>query len=112
MAFNPYNPFNFGGFPATYQSPQLPQLQQQSGLIRATETEAYNYPMVPGATMMFTDGQRIYVKTMDNSPTGGFRFERFVREEPLQPKQEEYLTKAEFEAYKASLKGAEVIVDE
>ena len=72
--FNPYNPFNFGGFPASNQLPQ------QGGLIRVpSETEAYNYPVAPGAAQFFTDGVSIYIKTMDSSPVGGFRFEAFDR---------------------------------
>jgi hypothetical protein len=81
---------------------------QQFTLIRATEAEVYNYPMIPGTTLGFTDGQRIYVKTTDNSPTGSFRIERFVREEPQKPEAPDYVSRAEFEAFKASLKPTEV----
>lgn len=103
MAY-PYN-YPYNGF-AAYQ-PQQPT--QQTGLLRVSgEAEAWNYPMAPGATMMFTDGQRIYVKTTDNSPTGSFRFERFLRDEPQKPEVPDYVTRAEFEAFKASLKPSEV----
>lgn len=93
---NPYNPFNFGGFPAG------PQLPQQGGMIRVqSEAEAYNYPVAPGATQFFTDGISIYVKTMDSSPVGGFRFEAFDKR-ANKVETPEYLTKAEFEEFKTA----------
>lgn len=87
------------GYPAVYQ--QMQNTQQL--MIRVSgEAEAWNYPVAPGATVVFTDGVRIYIKTTDNSPTGGFRFERFVREEPQKP-ETPYITREEFDAFKASL---------
>jgi hypothetical protein len=100
--------FNNYGFPVGYQPAQQQMQTQQFTLIRATEAEVYNYPMIPGTTLGFTDGQRIYIKTTDNSPTGSFRIERFVREEPQKPETTDYVTRAEFEALKASLRPLEV----
>ena len=104
--------FNNYGFPVGYQPAQQQMQTQQFTLIRATEAEVYNYPMIPGTTLGFTDGQRIYIKTTDNSPTGSFRIERFVREEPQKPEATDYVTRAEFEALKASLRHSEVKTDE
>lgn len=104
----PY-PYNNYGYPAAYQ--QMQNTQQL--MIRVSgEAEAWNYPMTPGSTMLFTDGARIYIKTMDNSPTGSFRFERFVREEPQKPEAPDYVSRAEFEAFKASLKPSEAKTNE
>lgn len=94
----PYN--NYFGFSPSQPQPLMTRV--------ASEAEAWNYPMAPGNTLLFTDGARIYVKTTDNSPTGGFRFERFVREEPQKPEAPDYVSRAEFEAFKASLMPAEV----
>lgn len=107
----PY-PYNYNGYPYNYNQQMQPQTAQQLVLIRASQAEAYNYPMVPNTTLGFTDGQRIFIKTTSNSPTGDFSFETFVRETPQKPDHSEYLTKAEFEAFKASIKPTEVKTDE
>lgn len=100
MAFPYYN--GLTGYPPAYPQ-QMTAPQQQSLLIRVSgEAEAYNYPMTAGITLMFTDGASIYVKTTDSSPVGGFRFEVFDKR-TNRIEAPEYLTKAEFEAYKASL---------
>ena len=105
--FNNYNPYN--GYPYNVQPMQNAQMTQQgAALVRVSgEAEAYNYPMAPGVTMMFTDGGFIYVKTTDSSPTGGFRFERFRRDEPQKPEPKDYVTREEFEAFKASVSAKE-----
>lgn len=107
MAF-PYNNYNgYGGYPYGQQM-QQPQ-QQGNSLVRVSgEAEAYNYPMAPGVTMLFTDGAAIYIKTTDASPVGSFRFDVFVRRDQPKLAQTEYVTRAEFEALKASLNASEV----
>jgi hypothetical protein len=105
--------FNNYGFPVGYQPAQQQMQNTQQLMIRVSgEAEAWNYPMTPGATMMFTDGQNIYIKTTDNSPTGNFRFERFIRYEPQKPETPTYVTREEFDAFKASLTSKEAKTDE
>jgi hypothetical protein len=101
----PY-PFNFG-YPATYQQMQQQQTQQ---MIQVTcEAEVVNWPQAPGVTQWFTDRQRyIWIKTTDSSPMGGYRIERFIRDEPQKPEVPDYVSRAEFEAFKASLMSTEV----
>ena len=103
----PY-PYNYNGYPYNYNQQMQQPAAQQLVLIRASQAEAYNYPMVPNTTLGFTDGQRIFIKTTSNSPTGDFSFETFVREMPQKQESPDYLTRTEFEAFKASLKPSEV----
>ena len=79
MNYNSFyaNPYIYGSMP---QQPQ-PQQTPQSNIIGiASEQDARNYPVAPGASVMFQDESapyRFYTKTMGRSPLDTPVFEKF-----------------------------------
>ncbi len=70
------------------------------------ETGAKGYPVTSGYTMMLMDSEqpRFYIKSVDPSgiPTmKAFKFEEIVEPEP---EKAEYITKADFDAFKEEIK--------
>lgn len=90
-----------------YQQPY-----QNSGVVRVkNEAEARDYPLAPGASIVFVDNSApfCYVKTMSYSQFDPPRFEKFrlvkVEEPTPQPQTTpvEYVTREDFEALKAEI---------
>ena len=83
MAYNNYpygymNPYVYGSTPL--QTAQPPQNPQSSIVGISSEQDARNYPVAPGASVMFQDESapyRFYTKTMGRSPLDTPVFEKY-----------------------------------
>ena len=90
-----------------YQStPYLTQLPQQQNIQYVNgkqSAESYQMPANSSVILMDTNLPRFYIKQTDASGVAtvkSFDFKETEKEKPV-----EYVTKAEFEAYKAKMKG-------
>ena len=118
MAYTPY-------FPQFMQYPQYQQ--QQSSLIHVqNEKQAREWSVAPGGSIMFIDdnGPYCYTKSMGFSQLEPPVFKRFrITEESVQDTQQaasepqevnlpEYITKAEFEPFKALIEDMQKTIKE
>ena len=90
-----------------YQTPYLPQLRQQSQNIQYVNNKqsAEAYQLAPNSSVILMDSNqaRFYMKQTDAS--GMATIKAYDFKEAREEKPEEYVTKAEFEKFKASMKG-------
>ena len=90
-----------------YQTPYLPQLRQQSQSIQYVNNKqsAEAYQLAPNSSVILMDSNqaRFYMKQTDAS--GMATLKAYDFKEAKEERPEEYVTKAEFEKFKASMKG-------
>lgn len=69
---------NYPQNPYYRQAPTMPTMQS-TGLIRADEEEARQYPVAPGNSVMIIDnaGQHLFVKSLGFSPFDQAKFEMY-----------------------------------
>lgn len=120
--FNPYNPY--AQLPQT-SVPVQQQNQSTSFIHVQSEEQAREWSVAPNSSMTFIDDNApfCYTKTMGGSMLEPPVFKRFrLVEEPLEPKRPqqqhmassniEYMTKSDFEPYKAIIDEMQKIVKE
>lgn len=94
-------------YPQFQSTPFLPQAQQQQSIQYVNgKQSAESYQMGANSSVILMDSNRsrFYVKQTDAS--GMATIKSYDFKEATDDKPTEYVTKAEFEAYKAKMKGA------
>ena len=90
-----------------YQTPYLPQIRQQAQSIQYVNNKqsAEAYQLAPNSSVILMDSNqaRFYMKQTDAS--GMATLKAYDFKEAKEERPEEYVTKAEFEKFKASMKG-------
>ena len=99
--YNYYPPMQSPIFP---QAPIIPQAQQNIQYVNdRASVDSYQLPANSSVILMDSNQARFYVKQTDASGAATIKSYDFKETEKEKPK--EYVTKEEFEAYKASMKG-------
>ena len=90
-----------------YQAPILPQIQPQAQTIQYVNdkksAETYQMPANSSVILMDSNLPRFYIKQTDASGVASIKSYDFKETEVEKPI--EYVTKAEFEKFKANMKG-------
>lgn len=101
----PSFPFNMNTVGSPYAVPQIPQLQTQSIQYVNNRASAESFQMLPNTSIVLMDANlpRFYLKQTDASGISTIKAYDFKEVEEDKPT--EYVTKSEFENFKAEVKG-------